>query len=280
MILNGIIFINLRSKVLVAFTINQLFKLSVKYLPPITAIITVLPLPVKAATFLVTERAALGGNDEVDWGSLGKVFDPLAPDFSVFLPNSFSITSQDGLNLDVNITSTSNPRVTPPFVFQTLPSPGIRSNFAQGDFILFGGIDPTGFIPLPPGTPDPGTKGNGGPFTITFAQPVFGAGTQIAVDTSKLKLETFITAFDNANNLLGSFSVPNISSLALDNSAAFLGIRSDTPNISRLVFSSSNDQFGLAINQVSIVAVPEPTYTLAILAFGVSGAVLKLRKRA
>ncbi|MEH2075457.1 MAG: hypothetical protein V7K57_13850 [Nostoc sp.] len=259
--------------------INKLFKFSVKYLPAITAIITVLPLPVKAATFLVTERAVLGGNDLVNWGSLGKVFNPSAPDFSVFLPNSFSATSQGGLGLDINIAPTNNPRVTPPFVFQTLPSPGIRSNFAPGDFILFGGIDPTGFIPLPPGTPDPGTHGNGEPLTISFAQPVIGAGTQIAIDTSKLKVETFLNAFDSNNNLLGSFSVPNISSLALDNSAVFLGIRSDTPNISRLVFSSSAPQFGLAINQVSILAVPESNYTLAILAFGVSGAVFKLRQR-
>lgn len=262
-----------------AFTINQLFKLSVKYFSAITAIVTVLPLPVKAATFLVTERASLGGNDQVDWESLGKVFNPSAPEFSAFLPNSFLATSQRGLGLDINITPTNNPQITPPFVFQTLPSPGIRSNFAKGDFILFGGIDPTGFIPLPPGTPDPGTQGNSGPFTISFAQPVLGAGTQIAVDTSKLKVETSIAAFDNANNLLGAFSVPNISSLALDNSAVFLGIRSDTPNISRLVFSSSNQQYGLAINQVSIIAVPEPTSTLAILAFGVSGAVLKRRQR-
>lgn len=261
------------------FTTNQLFKLSVKYLPVITAIITVLPLPVKAATFLVTERSALGGNDELNWGNLGKVFNPVAPDFSVFLPNSFSTTSQNGLNLDVNIAPTNNPGVTPPFVFQTLPSPGIRTNFAQGDFVLFGGIDPKGFIPLPPGTPDPGTKGNGEPFSISFAQPVFGAGTQIAIDNSKLQIEDFISAFDSANNLLGSFSVSNISSLALDNSAVFLGIRSDTANISRLVFSSSAPEYGLAINQLSILAVPEPTYTLAILAFGVSGAVLKLRKR-
>ena len=259
-------------------TINQLFKLSVKYFSPITAIIMVLPLPVKAATFLVTERASLGGNDEVNWKSLGKEFNPSTPDFSAFLPNSFSATSQRGLGLDINITPTNKPQITPPFVFQTLPPPGIRSNFGLGDFILFGGIDPTGFIPLPPGTPDPGTQGNGGPFSISFAQPVFGAGTQIAVDTGKFKIENSIAAFDNANNLLGTFSVPNISSLALDNSAVFLGIRSDTPNISRLVFSSSAPQYGLAINQVSILAVPEPTYTLAILAFGVSGAVLKRRK--
>jgi hypothetical protein len=263
----------------VIFKINQLFKSYVKYLPAITAIITVLPLPVKAAIVLVNERASLGGNDEVNWVSLGKVFNPVAPDFSAFLPNSLSATSQDGLTLNVNIAPASNPQITPPFVFQTLPSPGIRSNFAQGDFVLFGGIDPTGFRPLPPGTPDPGSQGNGEPFTISFAQPVFGAGTQIAVDISNLEVETFITAFDNANKLLGSFSVLSTSSLALDNSAVFLGVRSDTANISRLVFSSSNPEYGLAINKLSIIAVPEPSYTLAILAFGVSGAILKLRKR-
>ncbi|ODH01930.1 hypothetical protein A4S05_26280 [Nostoc sp. KVJ20] len=259
--------------------INQLFKFTVKYLPAITAIITFLPLPAKAATFLVNERTDLAGNDEVDWLSLGKVFNPVSPDFSAFLPNSFSTISQDGLGLDINIAPTNNPQVTPPFVFQTLPPPGIRTNFAQGDFILFGGIDPTGFIPLPPGTPDPGTLGNGGPFSISFDQPVFGAGTQIAVDVSNLEVETFIDAFDNVNNLLGSFSVLSTSSLALDNSAVFLGIRSDTPNISRLVFSSSAPQYGLAINKLSIIAIPEPTYTLAILAFGVSGAILKRRQR-
>ncbi len=262
-----------------AFTRNQLFKLSVKCLSAITAIITILPLPVKAATFLVNERALLGGNDEVDWGSLGKVFNPSAPDFSVFLPNSFSAKSQGGLGLDVNIAPAKSFQITPPFIFQTLPPPGIRTNFAQGDFILFGGINPAGFRPLPPGSPDPRTEGNGGPFSISFAQPVFGAGTQIAVDISNLEVETFINAFDSKNNLLGSFSTLSTSSLKLDNSAVFLGVRSDTANISRLVFSSSAPQYGLAINQVSIVAVTEPTLTLAILAFGISGAVLKLRQR-
>ncbi|MBD0385926.1 MAG: hypothetical protein ICV54_05165 [Nostoc sp. C3-bin3] len=261
------------------FTINQLFKLSIKYLPTIAAIITVIPLPVQAATFFVTERAALGGNDEIDWGSLGKVLNPSAPDFSVFLPNSFLATSQGGLELDINIAPTNNPQITPPYIFQTLPPPGIRTNFAQGDFILFGGIDPAGFKPLPPGAPDPRTQGNGEPLSISFAQPVFGAGTQIAIDISNLEVETFITAFDNANNLLGSFSALSTSSLALNNSAVFLGIRSDTPNISRLVFSSSAPQYALAINQVSVIAVPEPTFTLAILAFGVSCAVLKRRQR-
>lgn len=259
---------------------NQVLISFVKYLPGIVVSIAVLPLPVQAATFLVNERNALGGNDEIDWVSLGKVFNPSNPKFSDFLPNSFSAVSQGGFSLDVNIAPASNPRFTPPFVFQTLPPPGIRTNFAPGDFILFGGIDPSGFIPLPPGSPDPRTPGNGGPFTLSFDKPVFGIGTQIAVDISNEQVETFITAFDKEDNLLGTFSVFSTSSLALDNSAAFLGIRSDTANISRVVFSSSAPQFGLAINRVSLVVpVPEPTYTLAMIAFGVSGAFWKSRQR-
>ncbi|BAY78965.1 hypothetical protein NIES25_54440 (plasmid) [Nostoc linckia NIES-25] len=254
-----------------ALKVNQLLKFPVKYLPAITALITLFSLPVKAATFLVTDRTTFGGNDEVDWVSLGKVFNPVSP---AFLPNSFSATSEGGLGLDVNIAPTNNPLITKPFVFQTSPFPGIRTNFANGDYVLFGGIDVTGFGPnasFP-------TDGNGGPFTITFDKPVFGAGTQIAVD-DRFIFDAFVSAYDINDNLLGTFSAQGTSSLLLDNSALFLGIRSDEANISRLIFSSSFPQQGLAINKVSIIGVPEPNYTLAILIFGVSGGVLRLRQR-
>ena len=57
-------------------------------------------------------------------------------------------------------------------MFQTTPEPGIATNFDSGDFILFSGL-----IPGPPPA-----VGNPGPITLTFAEPVFGAGTQLAVD--------------------------------------------------------------------------------------------------
>ncbi|WP_392532935.1 hypothetical protein [Nostoc sp. C117] len=248
------------------FRINQLFKFSVKYLPAITALITVISLPVRAATFLVTDRNAFGGNDEVDWSSLGPT--------STFLPNSFSATSQSGLGLDVNIAPSNNPLISKPFVFQTSPPPGIRTNFANGDYVLFGGIDVRAFGPNAPFPID----GNGGPLAINFDRPVFGAGTQITVD-DRFTFNAFVSAYDSLNNLLGTFSAQGTSSLLLDNSALFLGVRSDEANISRLVFSSSFPEQGLAINKVSILAVPEPSYSFAILVFGVSGAVLKLRQR-
>lgn len=227
----------------------------------LTALLAVLPLSVQAAT-LTTERAALGGNDQIDWSSLG----PVAP-FN-FLPNSFSATSERGLGLDVDI-PVAPVSITPPFVFQTSPPPGIPTNFANGDFVLFTGLTPGTFPSV----------GNPGPLTITFDTPVFGAGAQIAVDDT-LEFTAFISAFDNTNTLLGSFQATGTSSLALDNSALFLGVRSDTANISKLVFSTSVPDRAVAINTLSIKAVPEPSSTLSLLVLGFLGAgsVLKRNK--
>jgi len=229
----------------------------------LTAILATLPSPVTALT-LVTQRAALGANDQVDWSSLGS-----ATPFLV-LPNSFEATSAGGLGLSVQIPPPT-PGITPPLVFQTLPPPnGIPTNFAPGDFILFTGLMP-GSFPAP---------GNPGPLTISFDTRVSGAGAQIAVDDT-FSFTAFISAFDTSDTLLGSFSAVGTSSLALDNSALFLGVLSDTPNIQRLVFSSSEPGRAFGINTLSINAasVPEPGSVLALSLFGL-GAIASRKKRA
>lgn len=227
----------------------------------LTVLLAALPLSAEAAT-LVSERASLGGNDQIDWSSLG----PVQP-FN-FLPNSFSATSTRGLGLNVNIPPVSG--LTSPFVFQTSPAPGIPTNFANGDFILF-----TGFIPGPPPA-----VGNPGPLTITFDTPVFSAGAQIAVDDDTAGFTASISAFDNTNTLLGTFDATGSSSLALDNSAIFLGVESATPNISKLVFDTSVVNRAFGINTLSIKAVPEPSSILGSFFLGVlgTGTILK-RKR-
>ncbi|MGB3401483.1 MAG: PEP-CTERM sorting domain-containing protein [Microcoleaceae cyanobacterium] len=236
----------------------------------LTASLITLSLPAIAVT-LITERTELGGNDQLDWSSLGKVFDPFNFDPTAFLPNTFSAVSDDNLAITVDIPSASSPSITPPFVFQTgFPPTGIPTNFADGDFILF-----TGFEPPQPGPFVP-ALGNPGPITITFDTPVKGAGTQLAVDDT-LAFEAFISAFDAGDNLLGTFSVDGTSSLNLDNSAVFLGIQSDTANISRLVFSSSEDNRAIGINTLSIASVPEPTSILALFSVVTFG--IGLRKK-
>jgi hypothetical protein len=199
----------------------------------------------------VTQSSMLGSNDQLDWSSLGVQFP-----FKI-LPNTFSATSSKGLKLNVDIPKSNIPGVTPPLIFQTLPPPGIPTNFAAGDFLLF-----TGFIR--------GTFpaiGNPGPLSISFEKPVQAVGTQIAVDDTP-SFTAFVSAFDSNNNLLGNFSAPGTSSLNLDSSALFLGVKSDTANIARLVFSTSENNRAFAINKLRFVTVPESSSVDAIYVLG------------
>ncbi len=231
----------------------------------LTAVLTTLPLAAQSIT-LVTQRTALGSNDQVNWSNLG----PTNP-FN-FLKNSFSATSQGGLGLQVDIPPAGS-NFTSPFVLQTSPPPsGIPTNFANGDILLF-----TGFIP--------GTFpaiGNPVPIAITFDTPIQGAGAQIAVDDTG-QFTAFISAFDQSNTLLGTFQAAGTSSLTLDNSAIFLGVSSDTANISRIEYSTSVSNRAVAINTLSLVdepvAAPEPTSALSVLAFGTIGAGLALKRK-
>lgn len=218
----------------------------------VAALLVISPSAVQAFS-LVTDRTALGANDQVNWSRLG-----FTPPLTV-LPNTFSTTSEAGLGLQVEIPP-ATPGITPPLLFLTAPPPaGIPTNFASGDFILFTGLAP-GVFPSP---------GNPGPLTILFDQPVYAAGAQIAVDDTPL-FTAFISAFDTTNTLLGTFAVPGTASTALDNSAIFLGVRNETPNISKLVFSSSIPDRGIGINTLSLnnAAVPEPS---SLLALGLAG---------
>ena len=220
------------------------------------------------AVSLVTNRADLKGNDSIDWSSLGKVLNPFNPNFADFLGFSFSGTSAGGLGLDVDI-NPINPPITPPFVFKTAPIPqGIPTNFANGDFLLFTGLQ---FGPFP-------APGNPGPISISFAQPVRAAGAQIAVDDEPNFVGT-IKAFDINDNLLDSFNVNGTSSTALDNSAIFLGVKSALAEISRIEFSSNFNNRAIGINTLSIdnPAIPEPSLTMAILVM--SSGLLCLKKR-
>ncbi|MEG3437191.1 hypothetical protein V0288_08675 [Pannus brasiliensis CCIBt3594] len=218
---------------------------------------------------LVTSRAALSGNDSLNWSSVGTFFPPST------LPLSFTATSAGGLGVTVSIptppTLPSPPQITNPLIFQTTAS-GIETNFAEGDFILFTG--------LKPGTPPP-TLGNPGPLSIAFDSPVKGAGAQIAADDATTSYTAYIEAFDVNGNSLGIFDIfPATSSLALDNSAVFIGVSSPSAEISRIAFSSDVALRAIGINTLSInnPAIPEPSGAIALILFG-SGLIAVKRKR-
>lgn len=242
------------------FSFNKFVAIAGSLLAASSAVIS---LPANALT-LVTERSALRGNDNLDFASLEQVFNPFAPPTpDSFLPNTFSATSENGLELDFTIPPSENPAISPPFIFETgFPPDGIPTNFADGDFLLFTGADFSAF-PAP---------GNDGPITIDFATPVTGAGTQIAVDDT-LSFTANIAAFDDEGNLLNNFSVPGTSSVSLDNSALFLGVVSQEANIARLVYSSSVPNRAIGINTISIsngTAIPESSNLFGLLIIATS----------
>jgi hypothetical protein len=218
------------------------------------SLIAFLPLPVRALT-LIENRNALLSNDQIEWSSLGKLLNPFAPNFEDFLPNTFSAQSSNGLGLTVEIPSADGD-ITAPFVFQN--NPPVQTNFGAGDFLLFTGFSPT-VIPT----------GNSNPITIVFNEKIKAVGTQIAASGSEnIDYEIFLSVFDEANNLLGTFSLPGISSGNRDNSAVFLGVKSDTVNIKSVVIRTSSPERGLGINTVSIVTVNEPYSGLSLLMIG------------
>jgi hypothetical protein len=213
--------------------------------------------PVDALT-LITQRSALGATDLVNWESQGKVFNPFAPpppNPNNFVGNNFSITSQKGLGLSVSIPPVSPP-ISPPFVLKVgIPPNGVPANFAIGDYVLFGGFNGAAGFPAP---------GNSGPITITFAQPVWGAGSQIAVDDTP-SFNAFLDVYDPIGTLLQTFTIAGISSTLPDNSAKFLGVLSDQANISKLIYRIDTPNRAIAINQLGIVVVPEPSMGMGLL---------------
>lgn len=213
------------------------------------------------ALTLVDNREDLGKNDFIAWDELG-FFNPfeLPPDFSKFLSFNFSIDSQRGRTTNVAIDNSNVPNapVSPPFVLRIdNPPNGIPANFGLGDAVLFTGLDSSQF-PAP---------GNPGPITLTFLKPVMAVGTQIAVDDT-FNYTVFADIYDDNNILLDTFSLAGTSSTTIDNSAVFLGVKSDIPNISQVVYRTDILNRAFGINQVDLVTVPEGSLLVGLIMVG------------
>lgn len=193
---------------------------------------------------LVDRRSDLGGNDLVNWSSLDRGQCRGPQPFNL-LDHAFAARSQGGEELTLEIPRYLRTGITPPFTFATQPRPGVPTNFAPGDAVLF-----TGFLPGPPPAP-----GNPGPIHIRFAKPVMGLGAQIGADDTYDFL-AFLWTYDRQGQLLGKFALPSHSSEALDNSAQFLGARSRTANIAHAIFSTSEPERAFGINALSLVVAP------------------------
>jgi hypothetical protein len=224
------------------------------------------------ALTLVTDRSGLGANDSIRWDTLGPAFTAVS--------NPFAVGSVSGGVVVKGNTPSGSPEVWN----QVAPSdpanfPGWHGNFAPGDALLF-------------------TNFNPGPLTLDLiplfgGTGVLGVGTQIQPNIYG-SFRAIISAFDSSGTQLDRFTITGFSSANADNSAIFIGVLSDRPNISRIAFSIDGSGFDInnnpefvgefAINQVSlktggsISAAGTPVPTPALLP-GLIGLGLKILHR-
>ena len=169
-----------------------------------------------AAPVVVTSRAALAGNDFIDWGGFGVPF--------TVVSNPSDISSNTSI-----ITATVS---MPSGQFERRDqSNGWDGNFASGDHLLW-------------------TEGNNGPMVISFDNPVNGAGAQIQADIYGTFTAT-INVYNNADTLIGSFNLTGSSTANADNSTIFLGVMDTSNTIKRIEYSVSSGDF--AVNQLDLI---------------------------
>lgn len=198
----------------------------------------------QASAAIVTSRAALDGDDFIDWGQV-------AATAAHGLPSTLSVSSNLGLSAQV-----SNP-----------PTPGMwrvsqggcggifnfQANFAACDAVL-----------LSQNTSDPANL-----ISIVFDAPVAGGGAQFSQAASFGDFTAFLSAYDAGGTLLETSSLAGTTNGAGDNSAVFLGISRQQADIARLDFSASGFNRYFGINRVEldrtapdIRTVPEPSTLL------------------
>ncbi len=195
----------------------------------LSIVVAMAPLSAGAALTQITDRAALGGDDVIDWASLGPA--------GTTIPNPFLVTSESGLaSADV-----SKPAGSFRVFYQTTGS--WQGNFAVGDAVLY-------------------SDGDSGPIALDFAAPVEGAGAQIQMDSFGV-FTGVVTAYDSGGAPLGEFSLDGeVIANTGDDSAIFLGVLSDSADIARVEFSLQ-DGSSFGINQVDIVS-PSGGWEVAI----------------
>jgi len=131
-----------------------------------------------------------------------------------------------------------------------------------------------------PGAPLLWNQGGAGTITFTFAGALSAIGAQIQANYYGNFLAT-IGLSDNT-----SFNLSGVSNGNANNSAIFIGAKSDTASITSITFSAVNPNVGgedFAIGELSLTnaisAAPEPgTWMMMILGFGIVGASLRRRR--
>jgi hypothetical protein len=215
----------------------------------VMALVASAALPAQASFVQFNSRAAfdgLGPYIAVDWGVFGPAGTLIStPDSRVVGPLTVSVASSEG------VLSRHDEGV------------GFTGTFSPGDHLLT----------------DAGSLSD--TFLVSFAAPVAGFGTQIVIHSRTGAYTGGVELFSASNTLLYTATFSGNNTGAEDNSAPFVGVLSDLPDISYLNFFIDQPGFfpdrsgDLAINRLDVLqAVPEPSMlgllviVLAIAAFG------------
>ena len=200
----------------------------------LTALLAACAMASTAAPVQVFDRAALAPNDAVDWSRLadGSVYPSPLPVSSL---SGRSVLADDGVGFTA--------------LTEGLSWIGV---FSIGDPLLFTSIDQT-------------DAGSSESLLLTFAEPVYGVGTQIQANyygpySAGLQLYS-------GSSVIASFVVAGLSTPFEDGSAPYLGALDSAPTITAarytiLTPSASCARLdldcGFAINQLDVRALAEP----------------------
>ncbi len=200
----------------------------------------------QAATMMITSRAGLVSSDYFDWSGFGSNFtDVPSPSGPLFSHNG-------NLQVTATINQSNYSQVR-------LQGDLWLGNFAPGDYVLYTTEFGTGMV-------------------LNFNIPIMGAGAQLQPNYMG-NFTARIEAFGSTGNSLGAFMLDGSSTSDADNSAMFLGIRSDSADIAKIsysIFFPGNRAFG--VNRLDVAsAIPEPAAML-LLGSGLVGFVAFGRK--